>query len=70
MTCHRPHYAGTVALKRAIAVARAAGLAVGGLDLLPDGTIRLIDRDTAVAIAAREAEDRARAQAGPVRLVA
>lgn len=68
--CARPHYAGKVATRRALAFFREAGLEVGGMDWLPDGTIRLVDRDTAIAISAREAEDRAKALAAPVRLVA
>ncbi len=38
----RLHYAGKVAVKRAIATARHAGIDVGALELGGDGTIRVI----------------------------
>lgn len=39
----KPHYAGAVAIRRSIAAARKSGLDVAGLEILPDGTIRLLD---------------------------
>lgn len=39
----KPHYAGAVAIKRSISAARRARLDVAGVELLPDGTIRLLD---------------------------
>jgi hypothetical protein len=50
----RHHYAGKVAVRRALAMARANQLDVGGFDLLPNGTVRIFDRRTGVAIAARD----------------
>lgn len=38
-----PHYAGAVPIKRSIAAARKAGVDVAGVEVLPDGTIRLLD---------------------------
>ena len=38
------HYPGAVAIKRAVAAAKAAGLNVGGLEIGPDGVIRILDR--------------------------
>ena len=39
----RPNYPGKVAIRQAVERARAVGLDVGGFDLLPDGTIRVLD---------------------------
>lgn len=39
----KPHYAGAVAIRHAITSARKVGLDVAGMELLPDGTIRLLD---------------------------
>lgn len=39
----KPHHAGSVAIKRSIAAARNAGIDVAGVEVLPDGTIRLLD---------------------------
>lgn len=50
----RPHYAGKVAIRHAVESARAAGIAIGGLELGPDGTIRLFDQATAIALAAKD----------------
>ena len=38
------HYPGAVAIKRAVAAAKAAGLNVGGLEICPDGVIRILDK--------------------------
>lgn len=59
----RAHYAGRVATRRAIQMARDADIDLGGLDFLPDGTIRLIEKDTFIALTLRQAEDRANAAA-------
>ena len=37
------HWAGAVPIKRSIAAARKAGVDVAGIEVLPDGTIRLLD---------------------------
>ena len=39
----KPIYAGKVALRHAIEVAKAVGLDVGGFELSPDGTIRILE---------------------------
>lgn len=63
-----PYYAGKVALRRAIGMARDAAIEVGGFQLPPDGTIFVFDRETAIAVALREVQERAKAQ--PVKLAA
>lgn len=49
-----PYYAGKVIAKRAVAIARASGIDVGGLELRPDGTVAVFDSRTAVAIASKD----------------
>ena len=39
----KPRYAGKVAVRRAVEAARGAGIDVGGVDLLPDGAIRILE---------------------------
>lgn len=36
------HYPGAVAIKRAVAAAKAAGIEVGGLEVTPQGVIRIL----------------------------
>lgn len=50
----RPHYAGKIAVRRAVETAKACGINIGGIDLQPDGTIRLFDHATAIAVALRD----------------
>jgi hypothetical protein len=52
----KPHYAGKVAIRHAVEAAREAGIAIGGLELGGEGTIRIYDRETAEAIAAKDLE--------------
>lgn len=59
------HYAGKVAVRRAIDMARDGGIDVGGIQLPPDGTIFIFDRETATAVALREVQERAKLQ-GPL----
>lgn len=47
------HHAGTVKIKRLIAAAQKAGVDVAAVELLPDGTIRLLD----ARLAPKPAED-------------
>ncbi len=49
-----PYYAGKVAAKRAVEIARSTGIDVGGIELRPDGTIAVFDSRTAIAIASRD----------------
>ncbi len=49
-----PYYAGKVASKRAIDIARSCGIDVGGVELRPDGTIAVFDSRTAIAIASKD----------------
>lgn len=39
----RFHYPGKVAIRRAMEAARANGIDVGGVEVSPDGSIRIID---------------------------
>jgi hypothetical protein len=39
----KPTYAGAVAIKKTIDAARKAGLDVGGIEVAPDGTIRIME---------------------------
>ena len=39
----KPRYPGKVALRRAVEAARDCGIDVGGVEVLPDGTIRILD---------------------------
>lgn len=43
MATAAPSYAGAVAIKRAVKAARDSGLDVGGIEVAPDGTIRIIE---------------------------
>jgi len=45
-TIRRPIYPGKVAIRHAIEAARRAGVDVGGFEISPDGTIRILDART------------------------
>lgn len=50
----KPHYAGGVAIRKAVKAAREASLDVAGLELGRDGTIRIFDPRVAEWIASKD----------------